>query len=29
MPWEVYERNLGYRELAAAFALREIDLTKG
>ena len=26
MPWEVYERPQGYRDLAEAFALRELEL---
>ena len=25
MPWEVYERPQGYRDLAEAFALRELE----
>lgn len=25
MPWELYERGAGYRDLAMAFALEEIE----
>lgn len=25
MPWELYERSVGYRDLAMAFALEEIE----
>ena len=28
MPWEVYERPQGYRDLAFALALRESELGK-